>query len=330
VTEPVVFEVAPGITAVDTFFGGRERYTAAYLLPAREPAIVETGPTTSVDHVAAGLERLGVQAADLAHVVVTHIHLDHAGGVGVICERYPNATVWVHERGARHLADPARLVASVAEIYGRGRMASLFGPVVPVAAHRIKALADGDVVDLGDRALSATATPGHAKHHVALVDSDTGAVFTGDALGIHPPDVPVLRPATPPPDYDLELAIESIERIRGLAGELLLFSHFGPVREVDRICDLAVKRFRDWTEAVGVAMERTQDLDEIVAALEGVARRDVETGSQAVLDVERLETLSSVRINAMGIVRYWRRRREGDDEARGRSEGARPGSHQES
>jgi glyoxylase-like metal-dependent hydrolase (beta-lactamase superfamily II) len=306
--DPVVFEVAPGVTAIDTFYGGRERYTAAYLLSGDEPAIVETGPTTSVEPVVAGLGRLGIGPNDLAHIVVTHIHLDHAGGAGAMCERYPRATVWVHERGARHLADPTRLVLSAESIYGEERMASLFGPVIPVAAERIRSLDDGDRVPLGARWLDARATPGHAKHQVALVDSATGAVFTGDALGIHPPDLPVLRPATPPPDYDLELAVESIERIRSLAGELLLFSHFGPVREVDRICDLAVKRFRDWTEAVRRAMERTQDLDAIVAVLEREARGNVETGSQAELDVDRLEILSSIRMNAMGILRYLQRR----------------------
>ena len=306
--EPVVFEVAPGISAIDTFYAGRERYTAAYLLSAREPAIVETGPTTSVGPVTAGLERLGVGPRDLAHVVVTHIHLDHAGGVGEICERYPNATVWVHERGARHLADPTRLLASAAMIYGHDRMTELFGPVLPVPAQRIRAVADGDVVDLGDRTLVAAATPGHAKHHLALLDSATGAVFTGDALGIHPPDVPVLRPATPPPDYDLELALGSIERIRSLAGDLVLFSHFGAVHEIDRICQLAARRFRSWTDAVRRAMDRTDDLDEIVAALGVEASADLETGAQSTLDLDRLETLSSVRMNAMGIIGYWRRR----------------------
>jgi glyoxylase-like metal-dependent hydrolase (beta-lactamase superfamily II) len=187
-------------------------------------------------------------------------------------------------------------------------MGELFGPVLPVPAQRIRSLADGDRIDLGDRALAATATPGHAKHQVALLDSDTGAVFTGDALGIHPPDLPVLRPATPPPDYDLELAVDSIERIRALAADTLLFSHFGPVREVDRICDVAVRRFRDWTEAVRRAMEQTDDLDEIVSVLEAESRRDLETGAQADLDLERFELLSSVRMNAMGIVEYWRRR----------------------
>lgn len=308
--EAVVFEVAPGITAIDTFYGGRERTTAAYLLDAREPAIVETGPTRSADHVAAGLERLGVGSGDLAHIVVTHIHLDHAGGVGTLCERYPRATVWVHEAGARHLADPTRLLASATRIYGEGRMGSLFGPVAPVPAQRIRSVGDGDVIELGGRSLSSAATPGHAKHQVALVDSATGAVFTGDALGIHPPDLPVLRPATPPPDYDLELAVGSIERIRSLAGELVLFSHFGPVGDVDRICDLAIARFRGWTEAVRVAMERTGDLDEIVAVLEEESSRDAETGAQATLDLDRLEILSGVRMNAMGILRYWQKRRE--------------------
>ena len=306
-----MFEVAPGITAIDTFFGGRERYTAAYLLNAGEPAIVETGPTTSFDHVVAGLQRLGIGPGELAHVVVTHIHLDHAGGVGRIAERYPNAAIWVHERGARHLADPSRLVASAERIYGPDLLASRFGAVEPVAPQRLQAVDDGAVIGLGGRTLEVLATPGHAKHHMALVDSATGAVFTGDALGIHPPDAPVLRPATPPPDYDLELAVSSIRTIRERArGSKVLFSHFGPVEEVDRICELAERRFRSWTEAVGRELERTDDLDEIVRVLERVAREDTETGAEALLDLQRMETLSSVRMNAMGIVRYWQLRRE--------------------
>jgi glyoxylase-like metal-dependent hydrolase (beta-lactamase superfamily II) len=309
--EPVVFEVAPGITAIDTFFGGRERYTAAYLLNADEPAIVETGPTTSFEPVVAGLEELGIGPSDLAHVVVTHIHLDHAGGVGRIAHHYPNAAIWVHERGARHLADPSRLVASAERIYGPDLLASRFGAVDPVAPQRIRAVDDGAVIDLGGRTLDVLATPGHAKHHMALVDSTTGAVFTGDALGIHPPDAPVLRPATPPPDYDLELAISSIHAIRDRGrGAKVLFSHFGPVEEVERICELAERRFRSWTEAVGRELERTDDLEEIVRVLERVAREDMETGSEAKLDLQRMETLSSVRMNAMGIMRYWELRKE--------------------
>ena len=123
----------------------------------------------------------------------------------------------------------------------------------------------------------------------------------------------MLRPATPPPDYDLELALTSIGAIRERAsGSKVLFSHFGPVEEVDRICELAERRFRSWTEAVGSALERTDDLDEIVRVLERVSSEDVETGAEATLDLERMETLSSIRMNAMGIVRYWQLRRERD------------------
>ena len=316
---PVVFDVAPGITAIDTFFGGRERYTAAYLLNADEPAIVETGPTTSFEAVVAGLGRLGIGPGSLAHIVVTHIHLDHAGGVGRIAERFPGAAVWVHERGARHLADPSRLIDSATRIYGRELLSSLFGAVEPVVPQRIRAVDDGSVIDLGGRTLEVMATPGHAKHHIALVDSATGAVLTGDALGIHPPDAQVLRPATPPPDYDLELALSSIRTIRERArGSMVLFSHFGPVEEVDRICELAERRFRSWTETVGRELEDTDDLDEIVRVLERVAREDTETGAEATLDLQRMETLSSVRMNAMGIMRYWqlRRQRQEDEGSR--------------
>lgn len=314
--EPELIEVADGITAIDTVYGGRERYTAAYLVRAREPLLIETGPTTSHAHVVAGLDRLGVGPGDLAHVAVTHIHLDHAGGVGAIASAYPGATVWVHEAGARHLADPERLVASATRIYGDETMATLFGPVDPVPADRIRTLGDGGMIELGDRAVQALATPGHAKHQVALVDDSTGAVFTGDALGIHPPDVPVVRPATPPPDYDLELALGSIERIRVAArgGGLVLFAHFGPVREVDRICDLAAVRFRAWTDAVERAVDRGDDLDRIVEILREEAIRDVDTGAGADLDLARLETLSSVRMNALGILRYLELRRRGGAE----------------
>lgn len=308
--DAVTFEVRPGITAIDTLYGGRERYTAAYLLDATEPTVVETGPTNSVEPVAAGLASLGVGPDDLAHIVVTHIHLDHAGGVGRLASRFPKATIWVHENGAPHLADPAKLVASATRIYGEARMASLFGPVDPVPAERLRSLADGDRLDMGARTLDVLHTPGHASHQVALVDSATGAVFTGDALGIHVPDFPVLRPATPPPDVDVERAVDSIERIRARARSVLLFAHFGPIEEVDRVCDLAVRRILSWAEVVRTALETTDDLEEITALLEREAARDVETGADATLDLGRLEILSSVRMNAMGLVRYWKKRAE--------------------
>jgi glyoxylase-like metal-dependent hydrolase (beta-lactamase superfamily II) len=306
----VTFVVAPGITAIDTFMGGRERYTAAYLLNANQPALIETGPGTSVQPVTQALDSLGIASDALAHIVLTHIHLDHAGGVGALAAAFPRATVWVHQRGARHLAEPARLVASATRVYGADRMASLFGPMEPVPADRIRVFGDGASLDLGGRSLTALDTPGHASHHLAVVDSATGVVFTGDALGIHVPLLPILRPATPPPDFDLEQAVASVERIRSVRPSTLLFAHFGPIPDVDRTCDLAVSRLRSWTTTVERAMERTDDPDEIVEVLAREAAKEVVTGAEAQLDLDRLETLAGIRMNALGIMRYLTQRAE--------------------
>jgi glyoxylase-like metal-dependent hydrolase (beta-lactamase superfamily II) len=318
---PVVFPVADGITAIDTFMGGRARYTAAYLLDATETTLVETGPGTSVEPVAAALDHLGVAADELAHIVLTHIHLDHAGGVGQIASRFPHATVWVHERGAPHIADPTRLVASTARVWGEAEMRELFGPAAPVAGDRVRPLHDGDEIAMGDRRVAVLDTPGHASHHVALVDSRTGAVFTGDALGIHVPDLPVLRPATPPPEFDLERYVASIDRIREAARSVLLFAHFGPLADVDATCDLAIRRVRDWAGVVEGAVRDGVDPDELAARLESTALADIETGAEATLDLEmledRLRLLSSIRMNAQGLARYWQRRGKRGDAAPG-------------
>jgi glyoxylase-like metal-dependent hydrolase (beta-lactamase superfamily II) len=315
---PAVVEIGDGITAIDTMMGGRPRYTAAYLLDAHEPALVETGPGTSIEPVTGALDHLGVDRAALAHVVVTHIHLDHAGGVGGLSERFPDATIWVHERGARHLADPTRLVASATRVWGRREMEEFFLPVQPVKASRLRPVHDGDTIRMGDRELAVLDTPGHASHHVGLVDSRTGAVFTGDALGIHVPDLPVLRPATPPPDFDLEQYVASIERIRAAATSILLFAHYGPLADVDATCDLAIRRVREWSRVVEDAMTSTEDPDELASRLETAALEDIETGAEATLDLEmledRLRLLSSIRMNAQGLARYWRQRREREGE----------------
>lgn len=309
-------QVASGLTTIDTMMAGRTRVTSAYLLGGDEPALVETGPTTSVQAVKDGLEQLGMGADDLAHIVVTHIHLDHSGGVGRLIRSFPRATVWVHQRGARHLADPTRLVASAEQVYGTERLARLFGPVDPVPADRIRAVSDGDAIRLGARSLDVVYTPGHASHHVALVDSGTGAVFTGDALGIHLAGSGVLRPATPPPDIDVEAGVESIERIRErAAGSLLMFSHYGPVSRVDDLCDLASGRLRRWAGIVRDAMDETDDIERIAGILEARTRGEFDGSPDPEGDRDRCEVLSDARMNAAGLIRYWNKRQERPTEA---------------
>jgi glyoxylase-like metal-dependent hydrolase (beta-lactamase superfamily II) len=302
-------DLYPGITAVDTRMAGRAMVTSAYLIAGERPTLIETGPTTSVQAVLAALAGLGLGAADLAHIVVTHIHLDHAGGVGRLATHFPGATVWAHERGVPHLADPTRLVRSAARVYGEDRLQRLFGPVDPTAPDRLRALGDGDSLSLGTRKLEVLHTPGHASHHVCLVDSETGALFTGDALGIHLPDVGVLRPATPPPEVDVEQSLESIGRIRSRARSVLMFSHYGPVSEVEELCDIAARRLRRWAGIVREAMSETSDVDrvaEILAARTADELAPVRDRS----GIDRYDLLADMRINAAGLVRYWQKRDE--------------------
>jgi glyoxylase-like metal-dependent hydrolase (beta-lactamase superfamily II) len=312
------YPAAAGITGVDTRMAGRSRLTSAYLLEGSEPTLVETGPTTSIEAVTAGLHSLGLQAEDLAHIVVTHIHLDHAGGVGRLSQRFPRALVWVHDRGAPHLADPQRLVASAARVYGEEQMRSLFGPVDPVPSDRLRSVSEGDRIAVGTRSLEVMYTPGHASHHIALVDSTSGAVFTGDALGIHLPDARVLRPATPPPDIDVELGVRSIERIRARAESVLLFSHFGPVKDVDELCSIASSRLRRWADIVRDALEQTDDLDRITELLERQTNSEFDAAKAAGIEIDmaRYETLSSMRMNASGLVRYWKKRADTEQGAK--------------
>ena len=314
------FEAADGVRAIDSMMCGREKVTSCYLLEAEEPALIETGPTTSVETVREGLGALGIGPEDLGHIVVTHIHLDHAGGAGALAPHFPGATVWVHERGEPHLADPTKLVASATRVYGEEALNSMFGPGHPVPRERLRAIGDGDTIELGGRSLEALYTPGHASHHVALLDSRSGGVFVGDALGVFLPDVRVLRPATPPPEFDLPLAVKSVERIRDRKPTSILFSHFGPVTEVEEICGRAVERMRSWTSFVEDALQHSGELPDVVARLRAAAEKDIHTvpaeRRDAVLD--RLEVLSSYEMNAMGLIRYIEKRR-GQDSAESRS-----------
>jgi glyoxylase-like metal-dependent hydrolase (beta-lactamase superfamily II) len=301
--------VADGIELLDTGMAGQRELNAVYLMTADEPALVEAGPGADTDRIVAALTRRGLGAQDLAHVVVTHIHLDHAGGAGSLLRRFPRADVWVHERGAVHLADPERLVASTARTYGEDRMRAFFGTTLPVDPGRIRTVGDADAVGLGDRSLDVLYTPGHASHHVAFADSATGAVFAGEAIGSHLPWVDVYRPALPPPEVDVEAALASIDRIRARAGSLMT-SHFGPIGDASEGCDRAASRIRAWSETVRRLSTHTGDVDRIAATLREQAAAEHLEDAGVPIDLARYDAIGSIRMNAAGLERYWRKRRE--------------------
>jgi glyoxylase-like metal-dependent hydrolase (beta-lactamase superfamily II) len=311
-SDPGRFDAADGITGVDTHTAGQREFNSVYLIGAREPTLVEAASAADAPFVTAALDALGVGAQDLAHVVVTHVHLDHAGGAGGLLQRYPRATVWVHERGAPHLIDPTRLVASTARTYGAARMQDLYGHTEPVAADRVRAVREGDRIDLGDRTLQVVYTPGHASHHVALQDSATGAVFSGEAIGSHLPWVDVFRPALPPPEVDVEQALASIDRIRALRPTIILASHFGPLRDPQDACERGAERIRAWSETVRGELERDpEDAEErIDTVLREQAAAEYLADAGEPIDMDRYNAIGSIEMNARGLSRYWRKRWE--------------------
>ena len=255
--------------------------------------------------------RLGIGPEDLATIVVTHIHLDHAGGVGDLAEAFPHAHVVVQERGARHLADPSRLVASAHRVFG-DIMDRLFGDLRPTDAARIVAIGERGSVDLGDgRSLAAFHNPGHASHHIGLVDSATGDLYTGDAAGVYVPETADVRPATPPPDFDLDLTLSSLAAMRDVRPTRLLFSHFGPVTDIDETLDASVDELHAWVDAVRVARAVTPDMDHAVAM---VAERDRARHPRLYAEQELLakqEALSGTQANVAGIMRWLDLQEEG-------------------
>jgi len=298
-------KIGDGVTEIDTLLGGWDRVTAGYLIEGPRPVLVETGSQSSVPTLLAALDGLGVGPADLAGVVVTHIHLDHAGGAGDVARAFPNATVYVHEKGARHLADPARLVASALQVYG-DLLDRLYGRLDPTPEERIRVLYDGDTVEIGPgRSLTAIDSPGHAKHHLGLHDSVTGILFVGDAVGVRLPDAGVLRPSTPPPDFNLDDAIRSLHRFAERKPTDIALAHYGVVPDPGTILEEAEETLRAWA---AVAEQAWSDGEDIAAALEKAFAADLVGVDDA--HREKLDTLNGVHTNAAGFRRWLDKRAE--------------------
>lgn len=291
---------------IDTKMHGVEGLTGAHLIRGSEKiALIETGPKSYVDNVIAGLEAAGVDHLDW--IIVTHIHLDHAGAAGTLAQQYPDARVAVHEIGAPHLVNPSKLWSSASKIYG-DQMDDLWGGIDPLPQERVEVIEDGDVIGLGGVTLTAIETTGHASHHHSFL-SDEGDVFTGDALGVRLPDIGVIRPTAPPPEFDVEQAIVSIEKIRALRPTRLWPTHYGPHDEgartmgVSELCDAGIGAIRTWAEWVRDARRETTDLDDVTERVRQAASAALED-TLSPEERAKMERTSSYRMNTMGYMRY--------------------------
>ena len=300
--------IGPGVHEIDTLLGGWDKVTAGYLVEGPEPVLVETGSQTSVPILLKALDELGLGPNDLKGVVVTHIHLDHAGGVGDVARAFPNATVYVHEKGARHLADPSRLVDSAARVYGE-LLDKLYGRLDATPQERIHVLEDGEEISVSPtRTLTTVDSPGHAKHHLGLHDSESGILFVGDAVGVRLPDAGVLRPATPPPDFDLDQALTSLQRFAARKPAGIALAHYGLVPNTDTVLDEAADTLQRWA---AVAEQAWRNNEDIAAALEAAFATDLSGVDDA--NREKLETLNGVHSNAAGFRRWLDTRDGGHD-----------------
>jgi glyoxylase-like metal-dependent hydrolase (beta-lactamase superfamily II) len=303
---PGITDLGHDVYEIDTRMAGYSGITAGYLIRSDRPCLVETGTAASAPVVRDALAALGIGPADLATVVVTHIHLDHAGGAGDIAALYPAAEIVVHERGARHLADPSRLMSGARQVYGRA-LDRLFGAMRPTPAERIRSVEERGAVDLGGgRRLDSHYSPGHAKHHVGLVDSVSGDLYVGDAAGVYVPETADLRPATPPPDFDLDRALGSLRMFAALRPQRLLFSHFGPVREVGETLERSAEEIHLWVEETRQARQAGLDLDHAVAMVHEKTRHRY-AGLAPDADPElvaRIQTISGTASSVAGIM-HW-------------------------
>ncbi len=298
--------------------GGWERVTAGYLIEGPAPVLIETGSQTSVPVLLAALDQIGVGPSELAGVAVTHIHLDHAGGVGDVARAFPSAKVYVHEKGARHLADPARLIDSAARVYGP-LLDSLYGRLDPTPPERLHVLEDGEEIEIGPgRSLTAVDSPGHAKHHVGLHDSLSGVLFAGDAVGVKLPDGGVLRPSTPPPDFDLDQALTSLAKFAARRPSGIALAHYGLLEQPEELLAEADETLRLWAETAEKAYREGTDIADALSD-----RFDPLLGDIDAAHKEKLDIMNGVHSNAAGFRRWLEGRDAGDH----RPERTCPGEH---
>ena len=257
---------------VDTGMFGTDEYGAAYVLESDRPAIVETGVGTNYEGILAAMDEVGIDREDLEVIAVTHIHLDHAGGAGLLAEACPNADVYVPSIGASHLADPTRLVEGTKRAVGDRW--EFYAEPEPIPDSRIVELEDGDTVDLGDHELRVHTAPGHAPHQVVFEDPENDAVFTGDAAGIWVPELEEIHETSPPSNFDLERCLEDVETLQAIDPDVLLYTHFGP-REVGDGAEAALEEYaavlREWVSDVEDKREELEDDEAVIDYFAGQA-----------------------------------------------------------
>lgn len=294
---------------IDVNFLGRPQAIAACLL--RSPsslALVDPGPESTLPALRAGLAAQGVSVNDLDAILLTHIHFDHAGATGTLVRENPRLAVYVHEKGATHMADPAKLLKSAARLYGDD-LHRLYGEFVPVPAQNLRVLKGGEKFSIGSRDLDVLYTPGHASHHVSYIDSARGIAFVGDTSGVRISGQPFVMPVTPPPDIDLDTWQVSVALIRSVQPDVLFVTHFGFASDPPNHLREHMTRLEWWAELVRESLESGND--DAACSAQFVARASDDMRSHLPeAEITNYANTGGLGLSWLGLARYWRKRND--------------------
>ena len=299
--------LASGLSYLDLNFYGVKGVIASVILHGPGgAAIIDPGPSSTLPALRAGLDRAGIALADVRAILLTHIHLDHAGATGTLVRENPALRVYVHEKGAPHLVDPAKLIASATRLWG-DEMDRLWGEMRPVPAETLVILRGGERLAAGGRDLDVAYTPGHASHHVSYFSADTGIAFVGDTAGVRLQAGRFIMPPTPPPDIDLEAWHNSFARISAWRPETLFITHFGPYAPVAAHLTEMADRLELTSGLVKTSLARPGTDEEREAWFADEIRRELRrrmTESEA----QAYEVAGRFDLSWRGLARYWKKR----------------------
>lgn len=303
-----VTQISPGLWQVSLPFLGEHEIIGSYLLAGEnELAIIDPGPGSMLEALLASIREAGFDPQDVTHILDTHVHLDHAGVTGSLVRHMPRAQVYVHSKGAPHLIDTSKVVASAQRIYG-DRMQMLWGNIESVPAERVRVLEGGNILKVAGRRLEVHYTPGHAVHHVIFFDAHSGELFAGDVAGVRLSGVDYVRPPTPPPDLDLEAWSESISLVRSLRPDVLYIGHYGAIKDVVQHFGRLREKLQSWGDFVLAEMRKGKDEAEIIALLIERTQPELQRVAKDAHAIQRYEIATNYPMTVQGYMRYWRKK----------------------
>jgi glyoxylase-like metal-dependent hydrolase (beta-lactamase superfamily II) len=300
--------LAAGLDYIDlNFLGVPEIIATAVLHGSAGVALIDPGPSTTVEGLKQSLRRKGISLDDVRQILLTHIHLDHAGATGSLVRENPRIDVFVHERGAPHMIEPSKLLASAGRLYGAD-MNRLWGDFLPVPADRVRILKGEERITAGGRELEVAYTPGHASHHVAYFDPSSRVAFVGDTAGIRRPDRDYIMPPTPPPDIDLDAWRVSEDRILSWDPDTLFLTHFGPFHGARIHFQEMTERLEAWSRAVRrLLADASLDDEQRLQAFMNEALLDLKR-KVGELEGERYSRAGRLDYSWQGLSRYWKKK----------------------